>query len=320
MAAPGRAHRQGISLMELADRFPTEESARQWFEQTRWPDGVRCARCDGDKVTPVASGQPMPYRCRDCCQYFSVRTNSVMARSKISFRKWAFGIYLSSTNLKGVSSMKLHRDLHITQKSAWFMAHRIRKALTADEHLLEGPVEVDESYFGGREKNRHMKNRRRHGRGPAGKAPVVAMRDRTTREIRARAIEHVNRTVLHLFIAANAAEDAMVYTDEHPAYDYLPNHEAVRHSVGEYVADQAHTNGIESFWAMLKRAYHGTYHHFSPKHLQRYVDEMATRQSLREMDTADLMGELAARMVGRRLTYADLTAGGPAYPRREAGS
>ena len=316
MAAPGRAHREGISLMELADRFPTEESARQWFEDQRWPDGTRCARCNGDNVSPVASGKPMPYRCRDCRKYFSVQIGTVMERSKITLRKWAFAIYLSTTNLKGVSSLKLHRDLNITQKSAWFMAHRIREALTADGDLLEGPIEVDETYFGGKSKNRHARDRQPRGRGVFGKSPVVAMRDRTTREVRARAIAHVNRSVLALFITANAAEDAMVYTDEHPAYDYLPNHEAVRHSVGEYVADQAHTNGIESFWAMLKRAYHGTYHHFSPKHLQRYVDEMATRQSLREMDTADLMGELAARMVGHRLTYADLTAGGRAYPRR----
>ena len=316
MAAPGRAHREGISLMELADRFPTEDSARRWFEHQRWPDGVHCARCDGDNVSPVASGKPMPYRCRDCRKYFSVRTNSVMERSKITLRKWAWGIYLSTTNLKGVSSLKLHRDLKITQKSAWFMSHRIRAALVASGHLLDGPVEVDESYVGGREKNRPVNQRRRQGRGPIGKAPVVAMRDRTTREVRAKAIAHVNRSVLAGFIASNAAPDAMVYTDEHPAYDYLPHHEAVRHSVGEYVADQAHTNGIESFWAMLKRAYHGTYHHFSPKHLQRYVDEVSTRQSLRELDTADLMGELAARMVGHRLTYADLTAGGPAYPKR----
>ncbi|MCY3783120.1 MAG: IS1595 family transposase [Chloroflexi bacterium] len=313
---PGRAHREGISVMELADRFPNEESARRWFEAQRWPDGVRCARCDGEHVTPVASGKPMPYRCRDCRQYFSVRIGTVMERSKITLRQWAWGIYLSTTNLKGVSSLKLHRDLEITQKSAWFMAHRIREALAADDHLLDGPVEVDESYFGGREKNRHARDRQHRGRGTIGKAPVIAMRDRTTREVRAQAITHINRSVLALFITAHAAPDAMVYTDEHPAYDHLPHHETVRHSVGEYVNDQAHTNGIESFWAMLKRAYHGTYHHFSPKHLQRYVDEMATRQSLRELDTADLMGEVAARMVGERLTYADLTAGGRAYPKR----
>ena len=316
MAGPGRSHRTGISLIELAEMFPTEDAARQWFEHQRWPDGVRCARCDGSEVAAVASGKPMPWRCRPCRKYFSVRIGTVMERSKITLKKWAFAIYLYTTNLKGVSSLKLHRDLEITQKSAWFLAHRIREALTASGYMLDGPVEVDEAYFGGLEKNRPRSQRRHLGRGPVGKAAVMAIKDRTTREVRARAVAHVNRSVLAAFIYEHTTLDTMVYTDESPIYADLPNHETVRHSVGQYVADQAHTNGIESFWAMLKRAYHGTYHHFSPKHLQRYVDEMATRQSLREHDTADLMGEVAARMVGRRLTYEDLTAGGPAYPKR----
>ena len=314
MPGPGRDHRESISLMELADMFPNEAAARRWFERQRWPDGVRCARCDGSEVAAVASGKPMPWRCRPCRKYFSVRTGTVMERSKITLRKWAFAIYLSTTSLKGVSSLKLHRDLRITQKSAWFMAHRIREALAAGGHMMDGPVEVDEAYFGGLEKNRHANQRRRLGRGPVGKAAVVGIRSRTTREVRARAVAHVNRSTLAGFIYANTTLDAKVYTDDSQSYAGLPNHEAVRHSVSEYVRGQAHTNGIESFWAMLKRAYHGTFHHFSPKHLQRYVDEMATRQSLRERDTADLMGEVAARMVGRRLTYADLIAGGPAYP------
>ncbi|MCY3956793.1 MAG: transposase [Chloroflexi bacterium] len=178
-----------------------------------------------------------------------------MERSKISLRKWAFAIYLCTT------SLKLHRDLAITQKSAWLIVYRIR-------------------------------------------------------EVRARAVSHVNRSVLAAFIYEHTKLDAMVYTDESPIYDHLPNHETVRKSVGEYVAGQAHRNGTESFWAMLKRAYRGTYRHFSPKHLQRYVDRMATRHSLREMDAAELVAEVAARMVGRRLTYAILMAGGPAYPRR----
>ena len=314
MPGPGRDHRKGVGLENLFEMFPDETTSCRWFEQQRWPDGVRCAHCDGDQVARVASGKPMPWRCRPCRKYFSVRTGTVMERSKITLRKWAIAIYLCATSLKGVSSMKLHRDLKITQKSAWFMAHRIREALVAGRHMLEGPLEVDESYFGGLEKNRHASRRQHLGRGPVGKAAVVGIRDRSTREVRALAVAHVNRSVLAAIIYSHTTLDAKVYTDEAPIYDHLPNHETVRHSVGEYVRDQAHTNGLESFWSMLKRAYHGTYHHFSPKHLQRYVDEMATRQSLREMDTVDLMGEMAARMVGRRLTYADLTAGGPAYP------
>lgn len=198
--------------------------------------------------------------------------------------------------------MKLHCDLKITQKSAWFMAHRIREALTAEGHMLEGPVEVDESYFGGKMKNRPVSKRYYQGPGVIGKQAVIGIRDRTTREVRARALAHVNRTSLRAFIYTHTTLDATIYTDEAKAYQGLPNHHVVNNSVSQDVDGMAHTNGLESFWSLLKRAYHGTHHHFSPKHTQRYVDEMATRQSLREKDTTDLMSEFAARMVGKRLT------------------
>lgn len=316
MSAPGRSHREGISLFQLFKRFPDEQRAAQWFIDQRWPDGPICPRCSSADIQTVRTGKPMPFRCRLCRRHFSVRTGTVMARSKISLRKWVVAIYLYSTSLKGVSSMKLHRDLDITQKSAWFMAHRIREALQAEDHMLEGPVEVDESYFGGRMKNRPVSQRYYQGGGSIGKQAVAAISNRTTREVRAQALAHVNRTTLRAFIFKHVTLDAKIYTDEHVVYGGLPNHEAVNHSVSQYVDGQAHTNGLESFWSLLKRAYHGTHHHFSPKHIQRYVDEMATRQSLRERDTTDLMGEFAARMVGKRLTFEDLTAGGPAYPPR----
>ena len=154
MNAPGRTHRTGISFVDLFKRFPDEQRAAQWFIDQRWPDGPICPYCGSGRIHTVRNSKPMPFRCRDCRKHFSVRTGTVMAQSKISLRKWVVAIYLYATSLKGVSSMKLHRDLDITQKSAWFMAHRIREALQADGHMLEGPVEVDESYFGGRMKNR----------------------------------------------------------------------------------------------------------------------------------------------------------------------
>ena len=243
----------------------------------------------------------MPYRCRLCRQHFSVRTGTDMAQSKLPLRKWAFAIYLCSTSLKGVSSMKLHRDLEITQKSAWFLAHRIRDALTSGDSLFAGPVEVDESYFGGKEKNKPVSQRRRIGRGPVGKAAVVGAKDRVTGQIRAQAVQQTDATTLQGFVTSAARPGGSVFTDEARAYQGLARqyrHETVRHSVGEYVRGMAHTNGIESFWAILKRAYHGTFHHFSAKHLQRYIDEFALRQGLREADTIDLMGTVVARMVG----------------------
>ena len=305
---PGKAHREGISLMALADMFPNEESARAWFEDQRWPDGAGCPHCGSVDVAAVASLKPMPYRCRDCRKHFSVRTGTVMAKSKIPLRKWAFAIYLCATGLKGVSSMKLHRDLDITQKSAWFMAHRIREALDAEGALFSGPVEVDETYIGGKRKNMSKARRKTlAGRGAVGKTAVVGAKDRASNRVAARSVEATDGATR--FVRERAAPGATVYTDEARAYRGMPfAHEAVNHSIGEYVRGMAHTNGMESFWAMLKRGYHGTFHHFSAKHMQRYINEFAARQGLRELDTIDLMG--VARMIGRRIMYRDLVRAG----------
>ena len=305
---PGKAHREGISLMALADMFPNEESARAWFEDQRWPDGAGCPHCGSVDVAAVASLKPMPYRCRDCRKHFSVRTGTVMAKSKIPLRKWAFAIYLCATGLKGVSSMKLHRDLDITQKSAWFMAHRIREALDAEGALFSGPVEVDETYIGGKRKNMSKARRKTlAGRGAVGKTAVVGAKDRASNRVAARSVEATDGATP--FVRERAAPGATVYTDEARAYRGMPfAHEAVNHSIGEYVRGMAHTNGMESFWAMLKRGYHGTFHHFSAKHMQRYINEFAARQGLRELDTIDLMG--VARMIGRRIMYRDLVRAG----------
>ena len=149
--APGRADREGISLIDLFDMFPDEKAARVWLESIRWPDGTRwCPRCGSDETGQVASGKPMQHRCRACRSYFSVRTGTVMESSRLPLRKWVFALYLCSTNLKGVSSMKLHRDLGITQKTAWFMLGRIREAwIEAADLVLDGTVEVDETFIGG---------------------------------------------------------------------------------------------------------------------------------------------------------------------------
>ena len=149
-AGPGKAYRSGVSLIQLTKLFPDEESAERWFEAQRWPDGMVCPKCDSTYIAACKDKKPQPYRCRTCRKHFSVRTGTVLARSHIPLQKWVFALYLYVTNLKGVSSMRLHRDLDITQKSAWFMAHRIRKALKGRASLFAGPVEVDETYMGGK--------------------------------------------------------------------------------------------------------------------------------------------------------------------------
>lgn len=310
-AAPGKSHREGISLMQLIDMFPDEESARKWFEDITWPKGRYCPKC-GSTNTHEAKHAKSPYRCRDCKKYFSVKTGTVMAGSPIPLRKWAFAIYMEVVNLKGVSAMKLHRDLDVSYPTAWFMLHRIREAF-GDEggQPMQGPVEVDETYVGGRRRNMSNSKRRElkdSGRGAVGKAAVVGAKDRGTKQVRAKVVEATDRETLHGFIRGHVADDATVYTDEATAYAGMPNpHETVKHSVSEYVRDMAHTNGIESFWSMLKRGYMGTYHKMSAKHLQRYVNEFAGRHGMRDLDTISQLQSVVAGMVGKRLMWRELT-------------
>ncbi|MDE0081654.1 MAG: IS1595 family transposase [Gammaproteobacteria bacterium] len=278
--APGRAYRQGISLMELADKFPDEEAAIRWFEAQLWPSGERCCGHCGSLNTAKVKHRSMPYRCRDCRQYFSVRTGTALASSRVPLRKWAFAIYLQLTSSKGVSSMKLHRDIGVTQKTAWFMLHRIKEAYRQPlPAAFIGPVEADESYFGGK-KPKHIP-----GRGTVGKTAVVGVKDRATNMVAARVVRRTNKATLQGFIYSVTVPGALVYTDDARAYQSLPRHESVKHSVGEYVRGQAHTNGVESFWATLKRAYHGVFHKLSPKHLDRYIREFAGKHNLRDLDT-----------------------------------
>ena len=303
---PGRTHRKGITLMELADMFPDEDSARRWFEDLIWPEGKRvCPRCHSSDTHEAAATSGLPYYRSGCKRAFSVRIGTVLERSKVPLRKWVFAIYLEMTNLKGISSMKLHRDIGVTQRTAWFMLHRIREAWDAErETLLAGPVEADETYVGGRLRNMHAAQRRiACTRTDYGKTIVAGVRDRATGAVRGQVVERAEQGTLTGFVRAHAAPRATVYTDEAKAYAALPNHETVNHGRGEYVRGGVSTNGVESFWALLKRGFRGTYHHWSPKHTQHYVNEFAGRLNLRNLDTADQMATLVLGMVGKRLRY-----------------
>ena len=306
---PGRADRTGISLLKLMDLFPTEASARQWFEHVRWAAGRYCGHCGSIRTHAVASGRPMPYRCSDCRKYFSVRTGTPMQSSRLPLRKWVFAMYLMTTSLKGVSSMKLHRDLDITQKTAWYLGQRIRRSWDVAGLPMAGPVEVDETYVGGTEKTRHQ-SQKRGTSGVAGKAAVVGIRDRQTNRIAARPVARTDRRTLHGFIQEHAPAAVAVYTDDHPSYRGLPRHYTVKHSAGEYVRGQTSVQGVESFWATLKRAHKGVFHHFSVKHLHRYIIEFSGRHNVRDLDTIEQLTALAAGMTGKVLPYRELIADG----------
>ena len=307
-SAPGKSYREGISLIELFDMFPDDDAAEHWFEEQRWGEAGKPSHCpvcgSTEKQTVIPSRKPLPYWCGACRTNYSVKTGTVMHRSKIPLRKWVIAMYLWSVSLKGVSSMRLHRDLCITQKSAYFMAQRLREAWTQAGGKMRGPVEVDETYVGGKEKNKHAHKKLKAGRGAVGKTAVVGARDRDSNNVAAEVVKSTNAKTLQGFVSDHADPDAKVYTDDAAAYKGMPfDHESVKHSVGEYVRDQAHTNGIESFWSLLKRGHYGTFHKISPKHLQRYVNEFATRHNLREEDTIKMMSETVAMTDGKRLTY-----------------
>ena len=213
----GRTERTGITLVQLFEMFPDEDAARTWFEAAIWPDGRACGRC-GSVRTREASHAKMPYWCTDCRSYFSVKIGTVMQSSKLSLRKWAIAIYLMTTNLKGVSSVKLGRDLGISQKSAWHMMHRIREAMRSDDPLFRGPVEADETFIGGIEANKHEWKRSHAGGGPVNMTAVVGIKDRETNQVSAMPVERTDSATLQGFVHTRTETTATVYTDEARAY------------------------------------------------------------------------------------------------------
>ena len=254
--APGKHSREGLTILQLFDKFPDDAMAEKWFEDQRWVNGRCCPDCGSINTAEMSSRKPMPYRCRDCRQYFSVRKGMVFQSSKIGLRKWAIAIYMMSTNLKGVSSMKLHRELGVTQTTAWYMLQRIREGFFDDPPSMNGPIEVDETYFGGKRKNMPKSKREKlEGRGSTGKTVVVGAKDRKTKMVSARVVEDTKAETLLGFIRNTAVPGAKVFTDDASVYENLAGyiHDSVNHSGQEYVRGDIHTNGIESLWSMLKR-------------------------------------------------------------------
>ncbi len=310
MGGPEQSFREGISLVELFQTFPDDFAAEQWMEHVRWgDDGPICPRCESrDRVKESPNRKPAAYWCGTCRNRFNIRTGTVLADTKIGYHKWVIAMYLQVSNLKGVSSMKLHRDLNITQKSAWFLSHRLREAMVLLDEPFHGPVEADEPYLGSVEKNKHQDKKLNAGKGAVGNTVEAGIKDHDTGQVRAEILPDAEADTLQAFVQEHTVAWADRYKDERAAYKGLSNHEAVSHSTAEYVREQLHIIGKERFCATLRRGYYGMYHHMSKKHLFRCVDKFAGRHIFRNVDTIDQMAFAARQLLGKRLTYRELIA------------
>jgi len=292
-----------LSIPEFYEQFPDEESCKRFIAHEKWNGKPTCPKCNLDKIYELKKAR-MDYKCASCKKMFSVKTGTIAEGSKLPLQTWLLAMYIMTTGRKGISSIQLAKTLGVTQKTAWFLANRIREACEKGYGFLTKEVEIDETYIGGRKSHNGK-------RGVYGKQPIFGMIERGGKVI-ARPIPDTRKRTIHDMVHNIIAKGSIVYTDDFKSYDGLEKQgyilKQVKHGSGEYVNGDIYTNTMESFWAVLKRGYRGTFHWWSFKHSRRYVNEFTYRHNHRELKGLEVIKQLVKDGVGKRLRYRELTA------------
>ncbi len=314
-AAVNRHGKGDVNLVNLIERYGSEDKCRAYLEDLRWPDGVSCPRCESKKISRIVKRNQ--YDCDSCRYQFSVKVGTVFHDSHLPLWKWFLATYMMIESKKGISANQLKRTLGVSYKTAWYLCHRIRSAMdVAAPQLLTGTVEVDETYVGGKHKNRPASLRVKGSLGKAagtkGKTMVLGALERGGKVRFQVERRNASEMVLKAFIDGTIADDAAIYTDSHPGYRGLSEdglqHEVVDHSADEWVRADVHTNTVESVWSILKRSIVGSYHQLSAKHLESYLDEIAFKFNNRHNPYL-FRDTLMAMLDAETLTYAALVGG-----------
>jgi len=279
-----KAVKSEMDLMTLFEKFGNDEKCRMYLEKLRWPEGVRCVRCGSDKVSHIYKRNQ--FACDSCQYHFSVTAGTIFHDSHLPLMKWFAAIYLLSESKKGMSANQLKRTLKVAYKTAWYLCHRIREAVKdADNAMLSGVVEMDETFIGGKARNMHRKDWARKKETSVGyyvnKTAVIGAIERGGK-VRMQTVKRVDYETIKAFIRAKLADETRaICTDDADVYETVADsntqHESVNHSAGEYVFGDIHTNMLENVWSLFKRSIIGSYHKLSVKHLDRYLDEFEFR-------------------------------------------